>query len=510
MSRPSPTPRPSLDALPFRRQFLLSTEANHSLPDSKKILVGGRYHLSVHEDLELTHLERDGRSLTLLGFMLDPDRPEHANDKILRRLIEQAELIAELPDATATLGGRWALVAHDPADTVIFNDATGQRQVYYSHDPASARMVCASESGTIAEQLGLSMDPDAVDFIQSRKTDDSEIYWLPGDTSLFSTIKALLPNHTLCLQHGTCRRFWPVEAPAEINHAQALAECVRILKGQVASARLRHPLSVPMTAGWDSRLMLSLNREHADGLHSFTLVYPHLPLKSRDVAVPARLLPQLGIDHHVIHYPQDIDEEFKAIFRRNNVSANTAYCGDIQALHTHYPAERVCVTGDAAEIVKCHYERKLPDSVPVSASDLAEFSRLGSHPFVIRAFNRWLDQAGSPPPPLLDLFCWEQMAGRWQAKVRAEYDMVQESFSPLNNRHLLGIMLAVDPALRRAPDFGFFRELVMALWPEVLCEPVNPPEHVSYKRRVLNIVKRTGILNLLPASMLKRAKALVR
>ena len=74
-----------------------------------------------------------------------------------------------------------------------------------------------------------------------------------------------------------------------------------------------------------------------------------MPLKSRDVAVPARLLPKLGIDHHVIHYPQTLDGEFKAVFLRNNASANTAYCRDIQALHTHYPSERVCVTGDAAD-----------------------------------------------------------------------------------------------------------------------------------------------------------------
>ena len=105
MSFSQPTSPRSLEDLLFCRQFLLSTEADHSLPDGKKILVGGHYHLSVHKDLELTHLEQDGRSLTLLGFMLDPDRPEDSNENILRRLLEQPGQGEHLPEATATLGG---------------------------------------------------------------------------------------------------------------------------------------------------------------------------------------------------------------------------------------------------------------------------------------------------------------------------------------------------------------------------------------------------------------------
>lgn len=496
--------------LRYRRQFLLSTDASHVLPGGKRVLIGGHYHVSAHRDLELTHIERGGKSLTLLGFALDPDSPESGNEQILLRLIDVAGSPEEVIRATDALGGRWVLIVHDGRETIVLQDATGQRQVYYVRDPEGGAMVCASEVGVMSEMLRLTMDAEAVDFIRSRKTDDYEIYWMPGDTSLYAGIAALLPNHYLSLPDGTCHRFRPVPPLEPITPQQALAECVRLLKGQIESARRRYPLAIPMTAGWDSRLMLALNQDHAADLYAFTLAYPHLPVGSMDVVVPARLLEKLGIAHHVIPYPKTLDAGFREIFRHNNASANNAYCGDIEALHVHYPEERVCVTGDAAEIVKCYYRRTRPLTQPVSATELAEFSRLGQHPFAVRAFGRWLDDAGNPPIDLLDLFCWEQMAGRWQAKIRAEYDMVQESFAPLNNRRLLGIMLSVDAGQRRAPDFGFFAELIGALWPEVLSEPINPPEMLSRSRRVLNVIKKTGVHKLVPDAAKQTIKGMLR
>lgn len=510
MEFPPPSAPTPVEHLLYRRQFILSTEPRHALPDSKKVLVGGRYHLSAHRDLELTHVEASGKSLTLLGFALDPDRPDADNEQILLRLAGDLGNGKNIFAPIETLGGRWVMIVHDGTDTKVLHDATAQRRIYFTRHEASEGILCGSDPAVMAAQLGLTMDPDAVDFIRSRKTEDYEIYWMPGDTSLFSGIKALLPNHFLSLSNGSTCRFWPAKPLQPINHDQALAECGRLLMGQMESARKRYSLAIPMTAGWDSRLVLALNQPQPDDIYAFTLAYPHLPVGSRDVAVPARLLGKLGIPHHVIPYPATINEPFKAIFLLNNESANTAYCRDIEALHDCYPCGRVCVTGDAAEIVKCYYERKRPKSEPISAVELAELSGLGKHPFAVKAFADWLENVGSPAIDLLDLFCWEQMAGRWQSKIRAEYDMVQDSFSPLNNRSLLSIMLSVNISSRRGPEFRLFADLIEKLWPEVLSEPINPPERISRPRRILNVLKKTGVLQLVPESTKQKIKAIIR
>lgn len=492
----------------YRRQFLISADPAHVVPGGRQAAAGGGHHVSAHPDLELTRVENAGKSLTLLGFVLDPDDPAAGNEEILRRLLAGAGKVEEILPALESLGGRWVLVIHDGAKTGVVQDAGGQRQLYFTRHGAG--LVCAAEVGIIAEKLGLEMDPTAVDFIRSRRTDDYEIYWMPGDTSLYAGVSALLPNHWLELETGAVRRFWPVGPLVPLAAETALVECLRLLRGQIDSARRRFSLAVPLTAGWDSRLMLSLCRDQAADLYAFTLAYPNLPVGSRDVAVPAALLGKLGIPHHIIPYPKSIDAAFRAIFRRNNASANSAYCGDIQALHGSYPADRVCVTGDVAEVVKCFFERKRAVDSPVTAEELAEIAGVGSHPFAVAALGRWLENAGDPPVALTDLFCWEQMAGRWQAKVRAEYDMVQESFSPLNNRRLLATMLALDTEWRRPPEFKLFSALIQALWPAVLCEPINPPERLSRKRRLLNVLKKTGVLDLVPQTTRTRVKSLIR
>ncbi len=499
-----------LDKLLFRRQFILSKEIGHGLADGKQILIGGCYHLSAHLDLELTHIEHAEKSLTLLGFALDPDDPEAGNEAILRRLIVSMGCSKDVLRDAETLGGRWVLIVHDGKETTVLHDATGQRQVYFTRPEIGESVVCASKPGVMAEQLGLTMDASAVDFIHSRKSDDYEIYWMPGDTSLYAEICALLPNHFLTLSDGICHRFWPEQALPPMSYPEVLSECIRLLRGQIDSAQRRFPLAISMTAGWDSRLMLALHREYTENLYAFTLVYPHLPTESRDVCVPNRLLGKLGIEHHLVPYPDTIDVAFKEIFRRNNPSANSAYCADTQSLYAVYPGDRVCVTGDVAEIVKCYYERRRSEPEPISALELAELGGLGMHPFAVQAFGKWLESSNKPPINLLDLFCWEQMAGRWQARVRAEYDMAQESFAPLSNRRLLRVMLTVDAGMRRGPDFRLLADLIEALWPDVLSEPINPPEPVSRARQVINVLKKTGLPQMIPAGAKAKIKGIFR
>jgi hypothetical protein len=102
---------------------------------------------------------------------------------------------------------------------------------------------------------------------------------------------------------------------------------------------------------------------------------------------------------------------------------------------------------------------------------------------------------------LCDLYCWEQMAGRWQAQIRAEYDLAQDSFTPFNCRRLLVLMLGVSEDKRRAPTFDFFRDVIEALWPETLLEPINPPEIQSLSRRVRHAVAKSGITRIIPRSV---------
>ena len=497
------------DRLLYRRQFFLGADYLAEFPTWNKREIAGRHRVSAHPDLPMTHVEHGTKSITLLGFVLDPDDPTAGDAKIIDLLCRGLEKSSDVPLATSRLGGRWVMIVHDGTETVLFHDAAGLRQVYYlqADGPNGPRLACASQPGLLAEVFGLAPDPAAVDYVKSRGDSDWEVYWLPGDTSPYERVKALLPNHLLRLEERTVARYWPTADVKPIPYEQGLRESVRLMRGLVDSARHRHKLAVAMTAGWDSRLMLALSKEEARDLYCYTLLYPSTSHGSRDVYVPAKLLKKLGIEHHLLRYPESADESFKEVAKRSSSSVHTAYCLDAQALRDHYPPERLCLTGDVAEVVKVHFRLPGRGGKRPTAAQLATVSKVGDHPFALAAFESWL--AGAPRHEhvdLLDLFCWEQMAGRWHGQIRAEYDIVQESFAPLDCRTLLVTMLAVDERARTGPKFRFFRDMLAALWKDVLQVPINPREKIRWKRLIASTLQRLHIYERIPP----RAKAFAK
>jgi hypothetical protein len=121
---------------------------------------------------------------------------------------------------------------------------------------------------------------------------------------------------------------------------------------------------------------------------------------------------------------------------------------------------------------------------------------MGTHPFVVRAFDEWLsDTRNAFNVHLLDLFYWEQRMGNWQAMSQLEWDIVQEVFTPLNCRSLLATMLSVDEKYRRPPEFRLHRQLILSLWPDVLSEPINPHRNCRKGIRggAKKLLARTGL-----------------
>ncbi len=495
----------ALQRLSFRRQFVLGPPGAEVPVSWTRLTIAEQWQLAAHPDLDVCQATTAAKSVTLAGYMLDPERPQAGNSEIVGRLLQALDTCATFWRHTADLGGRWVLVVHDGRDTQVLHDAAGQRSVYYARDRVRGETRCASRPLLVAEPLGLPRDEGARAYFDAQEHDDCDVYWTPGDTSLFQEVRCLLPNHALDLRTGDVHRYWPDTDLPAVPLAVAVEDSLRILQGLMRSARQRFPLALSMTAGWDSRLMLALSRDVKDDLYCFTLLYPRAE-HSRDVRVPAALLKRLGLDHHTVSYPSKANDAFKDIYQRNVAASRDTYCADAQGLYEQYPPERVCVTGDVAEIVKAYYRLPAAGTAEVSARDLAALCAGVSHPFQMRAFERWLATAQPRNVHPLDLFCWEQFVGKKQALIRAQYDIVQETFAPLNCRALLATMLSVDERDRRGPEFTLFRTLIERLWRETLGIPVNPAE----ERRARRIVRRALAALHIPDRVPQRLMALGR
>src|SRR3990167_3761438 len=189
------------EKLLYRNQFVLGPFFIEELASWKRIKINSSLHLTVHPDLNTYQAIYENKSITLLGFILDPDNPQAGDSDIINDLVQKLSRCDKFIEHTYKFGGRWILIVNDGKETRLFHDATGLRQVFYTDTSYIKDLWCASQPGLIAEILNLQMDKDAVDFIKSYELRDKE-YWWPGESSPYKEVKHLLPNHYLNLKTG--------------------------------------------------------------------------------------------------------------------------------------------------------------------------------------------------------------------------------------------------------------------------------------------------------------------
>jgi len=502
--------RPTLQRLSFRRQFILGSHFVGEDASWQRIAIDATLRLTAHPDLEVCNIAKLGKSISLLGYILDPAHPAASNADIVAELLDRLHTCEDFFEHTARFGGRWVLVVNDGVRTVVFGDAAGLRQVVYTAESAPGQIWCASQPGLVAEIVGLPIDGEAMAVLQTdaHRSD----YWPPGDTTPYAGIKRLLPNHYLDLGTGRPRRFWPDSDLPAMPLRAAVTKSLEILCGLMESAQRRFALMLPMTAGWDSRLMLAATRSMAQEIFFFTAVFPNRSESSEDVATPSRLLPKLGLKHRILDCRTGVDDEFAKIYRRNVIMAHEQYCPFAQALLDQTPSKGVCIKGDVGEIARCNFRLGRSSDGDVTAHELAMLGGRPTHPFVINAFEGWLSGARghSYNVPLLDLFCWEQDAGRLHEMIEAECDIARDSFAPLNCRSLLTTMLSVPERYRQRPTFDLFRMLIERLWPDTLAEPINGVLEAGTEAAIRRTLANLGLLQLVPGPVKRTAKKLIR
>ena len=489
-----------LARLLFRRQFILGPRVVEELPSWTRVRVADGLSLTAHPDLGIHQGAEGPASITLLGYILDPTRPLADDAQIIDdmlRVLNARGRFEDLLAHTHDLAGRWILIVHDGQHVRIVNDACGYRQVVYTDPTACGEVWCASQPGLIAEVLRLQVDPEAMEFIRLYEAGGAhgwpgEEYWWPGDTSAYRAIKHLVPNHYLDLTTGSAHRFWPDRPLGRLSLDEAVHKNADLLRGIVASAASRFPLALAVTAGQDTRLLLAACRDISRSLFCFTVANWSPTEESADVTVPAKLLPRLGLRHHVIRRAARMDPEFEEIYMRNITAARAAYGPIAQGLYDGYPHERVCMTGTTMHILASRLDFRLQECIDgvVDARVLVKKAKMVEHPFAVRAAERWLAGAqGIHDLDVLELFHWENKEGCWQAMNQTEHGIALEIFGPGNCRTFLANALAVHERFRRRPAKRFHTELIRALWPEVLSEPINPHKRRRRPNALRSVVK---------------------
>lgn len=469
----------NFERLLFRRQFLLGTERYTPNHHWSCIRLPRGLYLSIHKDLSFTTTSQKEVTITLVGHAIDPHHPKLTNSDVLQSLIAHSSELKSLIDATYPLVGRWMLILQNDHGTYLFTDPCGLRQIYYHSN--GEQVWCASQPEIIRENrtVILNKDIDMMTFLMDQNHARQESAWI-GSETIYENCFHLMPNHYLDMDHFEQVRFYtsnytPCEDTQEIVELSS-----KILQGTMKALVARHDVTLALTAGWDSRVLLAASKQVCEHIEYYVYRQENMTKNHPDIYIPTRIRRKLGLKFVVKTPDKEIPGWFVSILSRN-VTCARILPKTRNIYHKLRTGEnRININGNGSEICRNFFDKYCKQDIgDISSTDLASkmFGNKIQSKYVTHELDLWKSSFDHQPIVnwnILDYLYWEQKMGNWGSQFPAEQDIATDEISPFNCRQLIECLLSSPRNLRSAPDFILYKEIIMNMWPEVMQFPVNP------------------------------------
>lgn len=481
----------------FRHQYLLTKTTPRWLPDSfcNHGPIAG-YTVYASPTLPVVHAGDGEAAVVILGDIFAPHNPQATNGDIAATLAARDGRRA-VCHRLQRYTGRYIVVYQDSDGAAVLPDAGGLRRVRFT-DGAG---VITSSPQLFLDAFDLDRETSAAvdEFVASGHLENNDHAW-PGAQTLDRRLTRLLPNHYLDLDAATPHRR-PLSPPPITDREDAVAFVADTLAGGLAAIHNRYDIRFPLTAGWDSRLLLAAAEAVGDDASFFTFL-TNVPTSHPDVRIPQQLADHLDLAYEAIR-PPELREGFAERMREEHVNPRIAEkTRNIQYHYDTADESEAVLTGNVAEVMRAYYGT--PHEITPKL--LSELYHYPDSAFVRSELAGWLD--GARPYAdrtginLLDLFYWEQRIGNWGSRWPYEQDIAIREFSPFNHYNLLLAGLSVPREEREPADSSFFEDVVAAARPALNDYPVNPP---ASPKEWLKTTLRTAARDSQPLYRLKTA-----
>jgi len=272
------------------------------------------FHIIYHPDTSISLSSWGTVKVAIIGEILDPIRPEATNEDV-------AEQLARCPTTNALfkqlseLTGRFVCVYASATEQVAVSDAIALRQVIQLN--ALDGVVFGSSPKLLLTLLGLSPQTtsEKLQIIRGLRFRVREHAWLGSECEDDRLVK-VLPNHYLDLVNGEIHRIPPIGTEVPASEPEVLDFAERTLKGGYHALRQRFQLHQPLTAGWDSRILLGASRELAESVKFY--MFDRSGGTHPDATVPAALARMLGLEFRAVA-PRPMRDDFIEAFKAEHL-----------------------------------------------------------------------------------------------------------------------------------------------------------------------------------------------
>jgi len=434
--------------------------------------------LYLHPEL-LVDAKRDasGSFVVVLGecvSILSRDSKQSPAEALLAALLwSKDQFLKELDNYS----GRHAVIFGSQDHPMVVTDATGMRSVFYDENFGSF----SSHAFIVARQRTLIQESD----LPFR-------FGYPGNRTPFDGVRLLIPNNYLDVAQGGVRRFYPRAEIDARSVSTAAEETSFYASNALAQVAARRPLRLALTAGLDSRVMLSLLA--SEGVEFETFTYGNRDDTLVDRKVAAALSAQVGVVHSELTKPLRDTQIQSALDQAHYKSLHQRWVPTLKSWFGD--ANTTCVTANLLEIGRSFYGRYRRSKVqrPTNSvamwnlhrmsmgksarSALLEFGRSRADEIGVSAFEGFLRDTDYESSlgylDSFDQFYWEHRMGSWHGPAMVERDFYSETFIPFNSRKIFEVMLGVEIEKRDSGDM--FTAMINSSSPHLLEIPINPTQ----------------------------------
>jgi hypothetical protein len=462
----------------FSRQFIITDTpiSVYTFWNSNKF---ASFNIYTHPLLNTNYVSNENKKteLFLIGYVFNPYDGLKDEKQILYDVINAAGNFNDICKAIANLSGRFVLVLSFDNTFYIFNDPGGLRSVYYTK--YENKIYIGSQPGIFSKFIELEKTQNYFEFVNSSYYKTNVDFALPCGVTLYKNLNHLVPNHYLNISTFQQYRFWPSESIKPRVLDESVGEISNLFSNLLIQAHNRFELSLPLTAGYDSRTILSFCKPFINDVYIYTLKYRQLTESSDDIQIPRLLTESIKTPHNLLSCQIEMNQKFLDTYSNSVDLYHPDWAQIAYGLQLNYPQNKLMLKGACSEIVKCWYHNLINKKDIYSGFHLAKLETgWEKMNFITEAIELWLIDAKQicmdANINILDLFVWEHRIGNWQANCQLEWDIVQEVFSPFNTRPILELMLGIDTKYRQNDKPIFLEKIIDHSWKELNQFPANP------------------------------------
>lgn len=450
----------------FKYQFKISKFKN-IYPEGWSTVDFDEWTISFCRYLKLTKLVDKKNKVIgyILGWAINPDGLLLSDIVSVDFCFDDKDFEAKIELYYSYLSGRF--IALSIINFRLYIDPAGQLSVVYN-----------IATGEIASSLFLISDfHEPIDEFSKVLNFPNVDRFFPFGITINENVIRVIPNHYLDIKSLSQIRHWPVHSEfshkfSNLSTADIIYSIAEQLKNNIDALAKNYTLSMSLTAGKDSRMLLAASKKYFNSISVFTTSIPDKQA-ILDCKIAEIISKKFNIDHTILNWvspkAQDlIDWQIKGGFSgagRTWQSVTTLKQLD---------SSKIILTGLCGEVGRSFYWRK-EDLKGGNLTPSLILKRMGfpEHPKLLKLAQEWcVSLLEFEFCDALDLLYIEQRLGCWAGPNYYGHDNIVR-IAPLSDRKIFELMISLPKEYRYQDAMP--KDIIMLLWPDLLSFPFNEP-----------------------------------